>query len=286
MADNNTPLVETDWLADHLEDPGVRVFDCTVFLTPREDGSGYDRGPGREKYQEEHIPGAAFLDLLEDFTDNDPVPFMLPEGGRFAAACAANGISADAHIVLYSVGSLMFATRMWWMLRAFGIDASVLNGGIKKWKLEGRALSTGDEVHETAEVTVHFHPEVVAGKADVLDGIGDDGVCIVNALTAAQHVGEGGVGYGRAGRIAGSVNVPTQELVTDDGSFLDLDVLRARFETSGAMNADRVIPYCGGGIAASTTVFLLHLLGHENVALYDASLSEWAADESLPMEVG
>lgn len=286
MTNENPSLVETDWLADHLDDPDVRIFDCTVFLTPREDGKGYDRGPGHEKYLEEHIPGTAFLDLLAEFTENDPVPFMLPSMQKFMAACGNNGVTPDARIVLYSVGSLMFATRMWWMLRAFGVHASVLNGGIRKWKQEGRALASGEEKYEPSKFIATFHPEVVADKDDVLAAIDDGDTCILNALSAAQHVGEGGVAYGRAGRITGSVNVPTQDLVNEDGSFLDIEDLRAKFDAVGALDADRVIPYCGGGIAASTTAFILHLLGHKNVALYDASLSEWTADESLPMEVG
>jgi thiosulfate/3-mercaptopyruvate sulfurtransferase len=125
-----------------------------------------------------------------------------------------------------------------------------------------------------------------ADKAAVLGALGD-GACVLNALTEEQHRGTGGVVYGRPGRIAGSANVPARALVDPrTHAYLSAGELRARFEAVGALGTQRVVTYCGGGIAASSAAFVLALLGHENVAVYDASLSEWAADPALPMETG
>ena len=127
----------------------------------------------------------------------------------------------------------------------------------------------------------------MANQAEVLAAIESGGTCIVNALSAEQHRGEGPARYGRAGRITGSVNVPANSLIdAETKAYLPLEELREQFASVGADAAGRVIAYCGGGIAASSDAFVLTLLGYENVAIYDASLSEWAADESLPMEVG
>jgi thiosulfate/3-mercaptopyruvate sulfurtransferase len=121
----------------------------------------------------------------------------------------------------------------------------------------------------------------------VLAALGTDRTCVLNALTEEQHRGTGGVNYGRPGRIAGSANVPARDLVDPKThAYLPADVLRAKFAAAGALDAGRVITYCGGGIAASSDAFVLTLLGRDDVAVYDASLSEWAADPALPMQTG
>jgi thiosulfate/3-mercaptopyruvate sulfurtransferase len=173
------------------------------------------------------------------------------------------------------------------MLRAFGFDdAAVLNGGWRKWTAEGRPISTDDGERPARRFTARPRPELIADKSGVLAALGEDRTCVLNALTEVQHKG-GGVTYGRPGRIAGSANVPARDLVDPrTHAYLPLDVLRAKFEAAGALDAGRVITYCGGGIAASSDAFVLTLLGHDRVAVYDASLSEWAADPTLPMEQG
>jgi thiosulfate/3-mercaptopyruvate sulfurtransferase len=171
-------------------------------------------------------------------------------------------------------------------LRAFGFEnAAVLNGGWKKWTLEGCPVAPDAGARPPRRFVTKPRPELIADKQAVLAGVGNRATCLVNALTEEQHRGTGGVTYGRPGRIAGSANVAARDLVDPaTHAYLPAETLRERFKAAGAMDAGRVITYCGGGIAASSDAFVLTLLGKDDVAVYDASLSEWAADPSLPME--
>ena len=279
-------LVETEWLAQHLNDPAVRVLECTVYLHPKPD-HGFRAESGRAKWAEGHIPGSSFADLTEDLSDRtSPLMYMMPSAAQFAAAMGRYGVGDGVKVVLYDRAVNMWAARVWWMLRAFGFeDAAVLNGGWKKWTVEGGPVATDDGARPARTFVPRPRRELIADKKAVLAGVGDRATCLINALSEEQHRGTGGVTYGRAGRIAGSANVVARDLVDPKThAYLPPDELRARFAASGALDAGRVITYCGGGIAASSDAFVLTLLGKDDVAVYDASLSEWAADPSLPME--
>jgi thiosulfate/3-mercaptopyruvate sulfurtransferase len=281
-------LVETGWLATHLGDPRLRVLECTVFLHP-EGEHGYRSESGRATWVAGHIPGSGFADLTDDLCDRaSPLRFMSPPVAQFAEAMSRLGVGDGVQVVLYDRAMNMWAARVWWMLRAFGFDdASVLDGGWRKWTLEGRAISTHPDTCAPRRFTARPRPELFTDKTGVLAGLGDRATCVLNALTEEQHRGSGGVTYGRPGRIAGSVNVPARALVDPKThAYLDPETLRAKFAAAGALDAGRVITYCGGGIAASSAAFILTLLGHARVAVYDASLSEWAADATLPMDTG
>ena len=279
-------LVETDWLAQHLTDPKVVVLDCTVHLIPNPKTT-YDAVSGRADFEKGHIPGAQFLDLQADLSDpGAKLRFMLPSVEHFAAAMGRFGIGADTKVVTYSTANVWWASRVWWMLRVFGHDnAAVLNGGWQKWNREGKASETGPGNSRAPE---NFPPrgkrDLMVGKDAVLAAIGDGAVCTLNALQPAQHAGTGGNSYGRPGHIKGSINLPAAHLLDPEtNAFLPPAELRRRFAAVGALDR-RVITYCGGGIAASADALALVMLGHQDVVLYDASLSEWAADPSLPME--
>jgi thiosulfate/3-mercaptopyruvate sulfurtransferase len=281
-------LVETEWLAAHLADRELRVFDCTTYLDP-DPVKIFVARSGRPEWEQGHIPGAGHLDLQGELSDaSSPFRFTMPSAEQFAAALSRHGVGEGTRVVLYSAGSVIWAARIWWMLRAFGFDnAAILNGGIDKWKAEGRPLSTETPRPAPARFVARPRPEMIATKSQVAAAIADPRVRIVNALTAKQHTGEGGVHYGRPGRIAGSVNVPAHRLVDGESKvFLPAGELAAMFAETGADRADKVITYCGGGIAASADAFVLALLGHDNVALYDGSLSEWVKDPAAPMETG
>jgi thiosulfate/3-mercaptopyruvate sulfurtransferase len=214
--------------------------------------------------------------------------FMLPPPGEFAAAMRRFGISDDSKIVTYSTANPQWATRVWWVLRVFGFyNAAVLNGGFPKWAKEDRAIETGPAVSRPpGHFTERAAKPLMADKHDVLAAIGDGAVCTINALQVVQHAGTGGNTYGRPGRIAGSVNVPTIGLIDPvTNTFLPAARLRAQFDAVHAFDK-KVITYCGGGIAASATAHALVMLGHPDVRLYDASMSEWAVDPNLPMETG
>lgn len=281
-------LVETDWLAAHLDDAAVRIFDCTTHLIP-DPPTVFRVESGRADYDKAHIPGAGFLDLQGELSDRDSdLRFTFPSAEQFAAAMAGHGAGDDVFVVLYSTDSIWWATRIWWMLRAFGFDnAVVLNGGWQKWQAEGRPASTAPCAYPAATFTPRPRPGLIADKDDVLAAIGDADASVINALRPDQHRGDSELHYGRPGRIANSVNVPSVRLVDPESNvFVSLAEMRARFEGVDALAKKKIISYCGGGIAASATAFALTMLGHENVSLYDASLSEWVRDPALPMETG
>ena len=281
-------LAETDWLAQHLHDPDVLVFDCTTHLVP-DPKITYNVVPGREDFERGHIPGAQFVDMLRDVSDtSQALRFMRQSPEEFAAAMRRFGVNNSSRVVTYSTANAWWATRLWWLLRVFGFDnAAVLNGGWQKWSHEARPVETGPaRTRAAGDFTVREVRDLMVGKKQVLAAVEDGAVCTLNALAPQQHTGTGGNSYGRPGRITGSVNLPAAHLLDPaSNTFLPADELRRRFDQVGAMDR-AVITYCGGGIAASADALALVMLGHDNVKLYDASLSEWAADPSLPMETG
>lgn len=279
-------LVDPDWLASHLDDPQLRVVDCTTHLPPKPDFSLYDVVPGREDFEKAHIPGAAFIDIEHDVSESHPrLHFMLPDAAKFAAAMERLGISDDTRVIAYSTANHWWATRLWWMLRVFGHDnAAVLDGGFQKWKAGNRPAESGTarprpKGRFTARAPRH---ELVAGRDDVLAAIDAQGSCTINALRAEQHAGTAGVHYGRRGHIKGSVNIPSAEHLNADNTFRSAQELRGMF--ASALQTPKIITYCGGGIAATSVALILAMLGRDDVKVYDASLTEWAADPALPME--
>lgn len=286
---NPDALVSTEWLAEHLNDPGLRLFDCSTVLQFEEGG----KRPYRvlncaTEHHAGHIPGAGYFDLQEDFSDDDsPFGMTLADPETVAAAFERAGVGDDTHVVLYSRRSMAWATRFWWMLRWLGFDnTSVLDGGFEKWVAEDRAISTAANSYAPGKLTIRLRPETIVTKDDVLAAIGDSDTCLINALGRDIFSGEN-TRYGRPGRIPSSISIPKIELVdAQTHAFLDADDIAKIFEDSGASAAQNHIAYCGGGIFATVDAFWLHQLGHDNVAIYDNSMSEWGADESLPMEVG
>jgi thiosulfate/3-mercaptopyruvate sulfurtransferase len=281
-------LVETEWLDHHRNDHGILVFDCTTHLIP-DPKITYQVVPGRADFEKAHIPGAQFIDLQGDLSNTShEYRFMTPSAEDFTAAMRRFGVHQTSHVVLYSTANVWWATRVWWLLREFGFDyASVLNGGFQKWTAEGRATEAGpSKPRPHGDFVVREQRHLMVGKDAVVQAIGDDAVCTINALSPQQHAGTGGNAYGRVGHIAGSVNLPAMHLLDPaTNTFLPADELRARFSAVGALDK-QVITYCGGGIAASADALALVMLGHTDVKLYDASLSEWAKDPTLPMQAG
>jgi len=285
---NGKFLVDTQWLADNLGAPGLRLFDCTTHLRP-DPARVYTVESARTEYEAAHIPGAAYIDLQGELSDRaSTLRFTLQQPQDFAAAIGALGIGDDSDVVLYSATSPMWATRIWWMLRAMGFDrVAVLDGGLAKWQAEGRPVESGSKRHPPARFTAHPRPHLIADKHAVKRAIDDRSAAVLNALSRGQHAGDPkSTHYGRPGSIAGSVCVPAFGLVREDGTLRGLDELRQAFQQAGLAPQDRIVAYCGGGIAATLDAFALALLGNKDVAVYDNSLSEWAADPSLPMQTG
>jgi len=295
MADKNLEyrdpeaLVHADWLEAHLTDSRLRIFDCTTHLRPAEPGGDmpYLIVSGRAEYDAEHIPGAGFLDIQGELADNTTrLRFMMPPADHFAAAMSRHGIGEGTRVVLYSAGSIMWATRVWWMLRAFGFDhAAVLDGGWDKWKAEGRPVSSTACAYPPARFISRPRPGMVVGKERVAAALGDSAARIVNALPPELHRGKTPSRYGRPGRVPGSVNVPAGTLLdSKTKAFVRLEQARAEFAAMGIDKSRDVICYCGGGISATVDLFMLHQLGYDRITLYDGSMGEWAKDESLPIE--
>jgi thiosulfate/3-mercaptopyruvate sulfurtransferase len=281
-------LVETGALADRLDDPRLRLLDCTVVLEAGPDGVSIESG--RAGWEAAHIPGADFLDLLRELADpTSRFHFMLPPAEQFAEVMSAHGVEDGTHVVLYDSRGGMWAARVWWMLRAYGFDeAAVLNGGWTKWTLEGRPTSSASPQHGRARFQARPRAGVFVDRDAVLAAISNKTACLLNGLSADQHRGTGPtVAGGRPGHIPTSRSMPAEELVDPDTqAYLTPAELRSRLESVDALDADSVITYCGGGIAASAVAFALKLAGRENVSVYDASLEEWATDPSLPIETG
>ena len=281
-------LISTETLADRLAAGGarLRIYDATVHLRPANPGP-YTVESGRADYQAAHIPTAAFADLSGDLSDlNSPLRFTLPPLAHLEAALSSLGLSNGDDCVVYSSTSPMWATRLWWMLRSLGHDAAVLDGGLAKWRAEGRALANATERYPAGQFRAVPRTGLWADQAEVLRAISDGAVCTINALTASSHAGTAATHYGRPGHIAGSVNVPYPSLLNADGSFKPVAELRPGFDAVGALGKPRIICYCGGGISATMSALALTRLGHPNVAVYDGSLAEWVLDPALPMAIG
>ena len=283
-------LISTAELAGILGQPGVRLFDCTTYLEPAPEGSDvpYIAVPGDKTFAAGHIPGADFLDLQGEFSDSSTeLRFMMPEPAKLEAAFGRHGVSATSRVVLYSIGTPMWATRFWWMLKSLGFDnAAVLDGCFDKWKAEERAIETGGtKGYPPATFTAKPRSGFFVGKEEVLAAVADHSAVVVNALGPQFHKGLEPSRYGRPGRIPGSCNVSAATLLDPaTRTFVLLADAEAKFATQGLRKDKRVIAYCGGGISATIDLFLLHRLGYDDLTLYDGSMGEWAKDEALPIE--
>ena len=286
-------LVETGWLADHLDDPALRIFDVTGMLTSKFVNLAEERC-----YGEGHIPGAVFLDIAgRDQALAKPgasLPWTWPSAELAAETLGRIGVSNKSRVILHAASprpaidkGVMWATRCWWLMRSFGVDCAILNGGFEKWVAEGRPVSR--EVSRYPATIYQIDSDAlgrVATKTDVLSALNDQDTAIVDALPPESYAGERELGYGegkRKGHITGAVNVPMDSLLDYSGVFLEAEAMRERLQAAGLLGSPKVITYCGGGIAATVDAFALELLGHEGVAVYDGSLSEWASDPNAPM---
>jgi thiosulfate/3-mercaptopyruvate sulfurtransferase len=275
-------LVTTDWLSRHLNDPDLVVLDCSVYSLP-DDAGGIVNVNGRAEYDAGHIPGAGFADLMGDLADPDsPIEFALPTPEQFCSAMGALGVGDDSRVVLYDGFMSAWAARVWWMLRWVGFDrAGVLDGGLQAWTAEGRPVSAEPATRAAKHLTPAVRPELIADRDEVLAAIDDGAVRLIDAMPEDHFRGEQTM-YARPGHIPGASNASVLDLFDESGRFRPLDELAGMFE--GDRDA-RTITYCGGGIAASATALVLTRLGYTDVAVYTASLQEWAADPANPLVV-
>ena len=277
-------LISAQQLMQQLDDPAVRIYDTSVLLLAAE--NGYTSEPGRERYLQEHIPGAGFINLSEDWSDTrSPYNNTLPQIDALAEAIGRDGISNDNLVVLYSSSHLMWATRAWWLLRYAGhTNVKVLNGNLAAWLDAGLPVEAGAKVYAAATFSPSERADVFVSTAEMVAGM-EEGVCTVNALSPALYEGTGEFYYGRRGHIPGSRSLYFSDLLENE-FFLPAEQLHQTLEARGMLSASRTLIYCGGGIAATLEGFACALVGQENVGVYDGSMSEWAANEELPLTLG
>lgn len=280
-----SPLVSTQWLADHLGAEKLVVLDATVHVLAAP-LHGYIGGH-EEFILGGHIPCAQFADLLESFSDpHGRFPFTKPGREQFEAAAGALGIDNDTTVIVYDSAVGQWASRIWWLFRTWGYDrVAVLDGGLTKWRAEERETEIGHHEPTPANFTAKERPELWVDKAYV-EGVtaGIVQAALVCGIPPRDFSGEKS-SRARAGHIPGSISVPAGRLV-DRGTnaLLPHDDLREKFEP--VLDNEQIVAYCGGGIAAAADALALTILGHRNVVLYDGSLNEWVADPDAELAVG
>ncbi|MBL8701174.1 MAG: sulfurtransferase [Alphaproteobacteria bacterium] len=281
-------LVDPAWLEARLGDPKLRVLDCTLYMTPQPVGPSLCRS-GRPNWESGHIPGSRYVSMAEDLADPaGPIAYRLPSQERIVETLRSLGIDEDSTIVLYGADYVATVTRVFWVLRTAGArDVRLLDGGWDRWVAEGRPVTREAATPHRGSFVGRYRREFHAVLEDVKAALDDPSVCLLNALAREQFLGTGGAHYGRPGRIPRSVNLPVRSLFDPATKrFHPIERLQALVAETGADKAPRILTYCGGGIAASGTFFVLSLLGYENVSMYDGSLLEWSQDPALPMITG
>jgi len=304
---DRSPLVSTEWLANHLDDGDIRIVDVRW-------RSRYENGKGisfddREGYLEGHIPGAVFAGMIGDLSDPDhPVPDMLVQAEPFGEVMGNLGIGNDTLVVAYdNMGLPLGSARLWWALSYFGHDrVRVLDGGLRQWQAEGRPISTDMPSVASAVFNASPRPNWLAQKHQVVTALDDPDTLIIDCLSREQYRGDGGgdLWGPRPGHMPSAVNVPAlanidpklgtatsaerERLLNDRQSYVFAapEILAKLYGEAGVTPGRKVITTCGRGFAAACGLLALKILGHENASLYDGSWSEWSADPDLPCEVG
>jgi thiosulfate/3-mercaptopyruvate sulfurtransferase len=282
MAPHPEALVSTEWLGGHLEDPAVSILDASFKLpgiTPM----------AAEDYARGHIPGTVFFDVDGIADPANPLPHMLPKPAEFARMVGALGVGDGQKVVVYDSGGIA-ATRAWWMLRTMGHgDVSVLDGGLRKWRGEGRPVSDAVPHPPTRTFTPRFAPVLVRDKAQLLANLASRREQVVDARSAPRFAGaapEPRPGL-RAGHIPGAVNLPWEQLNDPkDGTFLPVPALEARLRAAGLAPDREIVASCGSGVSACVVAFALHLAGWKESAVYDGSWSEWGLEGDTPIATG
>lgn len=290
-----SPFISASTLADELAGPNPpAVLDASIVLHPAQFDGDYRKDIGRDRWLEGHIPGSQFVDVSTQFSDTTaPLHYTHPEPQAIADELARIGIAEHRPVVVYDSTGTLFAARLWYLLRWIGVGVRVLDGGFAAWERAGEAIETG-EAEKAPKPVETWRAEAVRkawiSKQELVEREATDARPLVCALPLGSFTGADPTRYTRRGRIPGSVNVSSRDLFTKEGTVKSRVELILAYDAAGvdvAENSDEeVLLYCGGGISAAGSALTLAAIGTNAVRIYDGSLEEWSADESLPLELG
>lgn len=274
------PLVTTDWLADHLAAPDLRIIDGSWYLPQMKRNA-------RQEYEKQHIPGAVFLDLDQISDRESPFPHMLPSAEAFARDFGDLGIANDQHVVIYDGAGLFSAARFWWMFKAMGHEkVSVLDGGLPKWLAEGHGTETGKENPPAQKFSAKPNTAIRHEINDIERNLETGLEQVIDARSRGRFAGTDPEPRPElsSGHIPGSLSLPFGELLDADGTLKPPSALRKMFEQAGVDLERPIVTSCGSGVTAAIPYLALTVLEHPHISLYDGSWSEWAATDGMPIE--
>jgi len=275
-----TGLVSTQWLAEHRDAPDVKVVDATWFLPTLERDA-------RAEYAQTHIPGAVYFDIDDIADDQSALPHMLPSPVKFSSRMRKLGLGDGTRIVVYDNNRYSASARAWWMLRLFGHpDVAVLDGGLAKWRAEGRPVDDRPVVPREAHFTARQNNLLVRDLEQIRSNLVARREQVIDARSTGRFTGtepEPRPGL-RGGHIPQSLSLPYLDLIAADGTLLPPAELRQRFAALGIDQRRPIVTTCGSGVTACTVALALHQLGAPDVAVYDGSWSEWGGRSDTPIE--